>query len=424
MSRTLSLCAAALGAVLAAGLPQCPGAETLPAEMKIEQALASPTKLEFHNMPLEDVTDFLKDYHRIEIQFDDKALEDIGVGEDAPITVNLEGLSLRSALELMLSDWELTYVVQHEVLLITTEEEAAGQRYMTTKLYPVADLLARYHPQPGERGGGPADFDSILEVIKSTIAPTSWDEVGGPGSIRSGTFNNLETLIVLQTYHVHRKIAALLRELRSAAGRIEPTASSKRPADTPVYWPRTAAVKKIEEALKSPTIFEFIDAPLEDVVEFLRDQHHIEIQIDTKALTDVGLGTDLPITKNVKGISLGAALRLVLREHHLTYLIDNEVLLITTIETNHMVRTRLYPVADLVAPGSQRGPNAAGGDTLVRVITSIVGPINWEDVGGPGSIAAVSFGGVPTLVVSQTDYVHNEIAAWLAEFRKVAAAGR
>jgi hypothetical protein len=29
-----------------------------------------------------------------------------------------------------------------------------------------------------------ADFDSLIDLIKSTIAPTSWDDVGGPGSVQ------------------------------------------------------------------------------------------------------------------------------------------------------------------------------------------------------------------------------------------------
>lgn len=36
----------------------------------------------------------------------------------------------------------------------------------------------------GARGGAQADFDSLIELMTSTIAPTTWDEVGGPGSVR------------------------------------------------------------------------------------------------------------------------------------------------------------------------------------------------------------------------------------------------
>ncbi len=37
---------------------------------------------------------------------------------------------------------------------------------------------------PGGRGGGTmADFDTLIELIKTTVQPDSWDDVGGPGSI-------------------------------------------------------------------------------------------------------------------------------------------------------------------------------------------------------------------------------------------------
>jgi len=95
---------------------------------------------------------------------------------------------------------------------------------------------------------------------------------------------------------------------------------------------RGTAEKKIDDALKSPTQLEFIETPLQDVIDYLKDFHDIEIQIDKKALDDVGIGSDTPITKNLKGISLRSALRLTLRELDLTYVIQDEVLLITTPE--------------------------------------------------------------------------------------------
>lgn len=51
--------------------------------------------------------------------------------------------------------------------------------------------LERVAAQPGwffggARGGGVvADFDSLIDLITTTVSPDSWDEVGGPGSIDS-----------------------------------------------------------------------------------------------------------------------------------------------------------------------------------------------------------------------------------------------
>ncbi len=112
-----------------------------------------------------------------------------------------------------------------------------------------------------------------------------------------------------------------------------------------------SAEKRIDDALKSPTEVVFVEAPLTEVLDYLKDRHKIEIQIDTRALEDVGIGTDSPVTVDLKGISLRSALRLMLKKLNLTYLVDNEVLLITTPEEaeNHLT-TKVYPVADLVLP--------------------------------------------------------------------------
>jgi len=66
---------------------------------------------------------------------------------------------------------------------------------------------------PGGLGGGAqADFDSLIELITSTIAPQSWDEVGGPGSIAA--FENNNSLVISQTQEVHEQIVDLLEQLR------------------------------------------------------------------------------------------------------------------------------------------------------------------------------------------------------------------
>jgi hypothetical protein len=101
---------------------------------------------------------------------------------------------------------DLTYVMQDEVLLITTPEEAETQ--LLTKAYPVADLVLPV----GQTGAVNADFDSLIELITSTVQPTAWDEVGGPGSIAA--FDTNMSLVLSQTQEVHEEISDLLEQLR------------------------------------------------------------------------------------------------------------------------------------------------------------------------------------------------------------------
>jgi general secretion pathway protein D len=66
---------------------------------------------------------------------------------------------------------------------------------------------------PGGMGGGAtADFESIIELVTSTVAPTTWDAVGGSGNIKE--FQNNLTLVISQTQEVHEQIVDLLEQLR------------------------------------------------------------------------------------------------------------------------------------------------------------------------------------------------------------------
>src|SRR5207248_6498552 len=70
---------------------------------------------------------------------------------DTPITKVLKGVTLKSALKLILHDLGLAYIVRDEVLLITSKEEA--DTYLVTKVYPVGDLVVPIVP-PQSFGSG------------------------------------------------------------------------------------------------------------------------------------------------------------------------------------------------------------------------------------------------------------------------------
>ncbi len=178
---------------------------------KIKQALDSATQVEFVETPLQDVIDYLKDCYHIEIQLDAKALKDVGVDPTTPITKNLKGISLWSALELMLRELKLTYVIQDEVLLITTPKEAAS--HLTTKVYPVADLVVCRN----SKGESWDDYDTLSDAITATIQPATWDQNGGSGSIAGASLGKAKILIVSQSQDVHQQITDLLEQIRAVA---------------------------------------------------------------------------------------------------------------------------------------------------------------------------------------------------------------
>ena len=307
------------------------------AEEKIETALNSPTTLEFVNTPLGNVVDYLKDFHQIDIRLDKKAMDAAGIAADVTVTKNLNKIPLRSALRLMLHELGLAYTIQDGALVITSK--GAAENMLVKRTYPVGNLAAA-------AGDGPPDLEPLIDAIRTTIQPATWEAVGGPGTLAAQSTGNAQALVCEQTQAVHEEIAGLLialREFKAAAGGPD----GRRPVDVPKRGP---AEEKIARALNAPTQLEFVDTPLTDVIDCLKDLHKIEIQIDKKAMDEAGVGADSPVTKNAKGITLKAGLRLMLPELGLTYVIQDGVLLITTTEAaESMLATRIYPLTGVVA---------------------------------------------------------------------------
>lgn len=125
-------------------------------EQKIYDELGQPArKFDFVETPLSEVVDFLSAEHEIPIQLKSKTLTDAGIAIDTPITKRLSGITLRSALRILLSELELTYMVKDEVLQITTPEDAESPDNMVTKVYNVGDLVVPIQSGGmGAMGGG------------------------------------------------------------------------------------------------------------------------------------------------------------------------------------------------------------------------------------------------------------------------------
>lgn len=125
---------------------------TTPNERRIQRALSETTEVSFTDNPLEEALNYLEDLHHIEIWLDKQALQDEGVNSDQQVNLVLSGISLRSALRLMLEPLGLTYLIEDEVMKITTQAKADEK--MSTRVYPVADLVIPIQPPQGGGLGG------------------------------------------------------------------------------------------------------------------------------------------------------------------------------------------------------------------------------------------------------------------------------
>ena len=355
-------------------------AKNPPKRKTIRTALTERTVVEFVRAPLREVVDYLSQVHNIPFFFDKKGLRDADIGTDAPITMNIKGNNLAEVLDAMLKPLDLTWLVKHQVLFITTNE--AASQMLETRIY-----------RPLK---GPNAF-AFLRDIPKNIAPQSWDEVGGPGSAAATPFG---AIAVSNTYAVHRRIAKHYSQV------LQWTGSGLVPASSP-----------IEKTLQQNTILEFLETPLKEVLEFLKAQHQVSFTIDKKAFDGVGLQTEVPITESLRGIRLSSALPLMLLELDVAWAADkNSIRLTMPEDLRQDVQLKRYPVKDL-ADGQQ-------GRQLIELITTLTAPDNWDAVGGLGQ---ARIGAQGTLDVRQDPATHRQVAQLLADLRvakKAMAAGR
>ena len=123
-----------------------------PAEERIQKALDEETETGFADTPLKEAITFLAEMHGIEILMDEAALNEEGVDSSEPLNLDIAGITLRSALRIMLEPLQLTYVIKNEVMMITTVTKA--EETLQTRVYPVGDLVIPITtPMSGGMGG-------------------------------------------------------------------------------------------------------------------------------------------------------------------------------------------------------------------------------------------------------------------------------
>jgi hypothetical protein len=379
---------------------------------QIRKALGETVQLDFSDTPLGDALDKISKQHGIRIWIDQRALTDLNITSDTPVTRKLSDVSLKSALQLLLRPLQLAFRVHDGVLQITSQAEYDNK--LEVRVYPVGDIVAPFN-KPEARDQ--ADFDALIDVISNTIAPTSWDTVGGPGSMGP----HVQSLIVSQTADVHEQIEGLVRTLRSVQA-LQRKALGGAGVDI-LSDERSAAIGR---TLKNRIDWDFSDTPLRDALEFIAKKGGMQVQIDERALTDLNIASETPVTSNLGGIPLKDALDLLLQPLQLTFVIDDEVLLITSrAEADNLLQVRVYPVGDVLdCESGKQGVNASSCDfdSLIDVITTTVAPTTWDDVGGPSSVG--SYESALALVIAQTQEVHEIVDSLLSRLRQAQGAER
>jgi hypothetical protein len=174
-------------------------------EQAIQKAMDSNVKLRFDQTALTAAIEEIADQFDVSMVADRRALAEVGLApEETPIAGRFENVTLRAALNKLLSELDLAWTIRHEAIWITTKAESENSR--VRKFYPVDDLIS-----PGKPGA--VEVRALLALLTETVAPTSWSKAGGPSVIGA---IGAKALVVEQTPGVHQELSLQLARLRQA----------------------------------------------------------------------------------------------------------------------------------------------------------------------------------------------------------------
>ncbi len=168
---------------------------------KLDQELGS-KGFSFEDAPLEEIAEFLRKEYDLNIHIDEVALDDLGLDKTEPITASFVNISLKTAIKKMLEPLELTYYLEEDLFIITSEDETLVN--LRVVIYPVADLVW----VEGEKN---LHYDELLDTVVQTIESDTWAENGG-GEAEITPYTGF--FIISQTEVVHTKLIYFFEALR------------------------------------------------------------------------------------------------------------------------------------------------------------------------------------------------------------------
>jgi hypothetical protein len=436
----------------------------------------------FLNTPLNEVLDSLGSKLDVQFHVDERALTEVGLDSNTAINFNLRNVKAELALELMLKQIHLVWFAKNELVHVTTPEAAANE--LEVRIYRCQDFLEIASHPPGQRGmdggmndggtsgGGMGGFQNVppglirarsivkgqfqttdggttvrssnpmtgngmgntefrnrhrtlndlVELIPRVIYPMSWEDLGGTGNI--GTLPD-GILVISQIRRVHAEVQHLLQTIRMLRKCV--------PNSVNIHaYPISDTEHKLQQQIDAL----FIDAPLSEILESLGSKLDVQFYIDERALLEVGMDRDTPVSLDLKNVKAELAFEMMMKQIGLVCFVYHDLVRVTTPEAaeNDLV-LRVYSCEDFLDPTdrtprrrqqNQTQSKVWGGGlhtsapsrnkglgNLIDVIQTNIGRDSWEVVGGAGVIQNF----YEMLVVAQIPSIHREVETLLSGLR-------
>ena len=354
-------------------------------------------------VPMVDAIRALSRLSNVPVSFDLEPMLALGISPTMTVEIEVGEGNFRQALERLVAQGGLTIVEDSGHVIITIPEEA--RTALVTKRYPVGDLLsARFLPGPHEGNAGAGSPGPDLGwLVRSFVAPETWKEQGGRGSLRlQGT-----DLEVEQPVWIHREVERFLENLRSL-----------RQAGGSTGRHRSRWVLAQKELSRPITVNFFEPAPLGKILRQVEQSANVKLLVNWRVLTEGGITQEPEVTFTVHQLPLGQALEQLLLPLGLAYrVVEPTVFEVTTRSAlNHGMEIGFYFVGDILrAIKGEFGQESAPEEILLQIISAEVGGESWAEAGGPARMVVDQTS--EHLIVLQSQPVHAELDRYLSRLR-------
>ncbi|TWU07662.1 RNA polymerase sigma factor [Stieleria varia] len=174
---------------------------------EIADALNKKVSVEFIDTPLVEALDVMSEELGMQILIDKRALEEIGLTTDEPVTLDASDKKALDLINLMLQELDLTLTATNNQLTVTTVDAADGS--LMTRVYWLEGI------------GMANNYDSLIQLIETSIEPDSWESLGGTSTIAPYPTNR-PTIVISTNFPNHLRIESLIETLRQAHFGMEP----------------------------------------------------------------------------------------------------------------------------------------------------------------------------------------------------------
>ncbi|EMB15174.1 hypothetical protein [Rhodopirellula europaea] len=181
---------------------------------KMESDLNKTVSIESDSIPLNEAIATLQEQLHYRVELDIFSLEGEGLSADIPVRIHGKETKLRSVMNRMLRDQNLTFLFEDDVWVVTTVT-AAEDRLLNRVYYLEATGLTE-------------SISQAMQLVQTSVDPDTWEMLGGVGTMAPlpGGGSNRTGILVSTSFATHLKTEALFDALRAGTvGEDVPTKS-------------------------------------------------------------------------------------------------------------------------------------------------------------------------------------------------------